>query len=153
MNARGPAILSSVHLARKGDAVPTGYTPLRAQDVTAVASANKNADSVLPETSPLITSVAAPISAPAAFAGGDPPPPHGERARVSVRLDRDRHLKLKLAAAHLQGSLQDVITDALDQYLDQIGPEVLQGDCNCLSLPSAAAARDGQPDWSPERSR
>ena len=149
MNARGPAILSSIHLARKGDAAPTGYTPLRAHDVNTVKSANENTDDAPSVTASVVT----PPAAPAAFRGGDQPSIDKGRARVSVRLDRDRHLKLKLAAAHLQGSLQAIITDALDQYLDQIGPEVLQGDCNCLSLPSAAAPRDGQTDWSHEGSR
>ena len=60
---------------------------------------------------------------------------------MSVRLDRERHLKLKLTAAHLETSLQDIFTDALDRYLEQIGPEVLRGDCACLGVQNGAAPR------------
>jgi hypothetical protein len=65
---------------------------------------------------------------------------------VSVRLDRERHLKLKLTAAHLESSLQDVITDALDRYLEQLGPEVLRHDCACLGMKNGTAQRSWQSD-------
>ncbi len=130
MSAGGPAVLSSALLARKGSALPTGYTPIRAQDVGAARSANENAGKPHP------------LPPPALVARGGPPPTENGRARVSVRLDRERHLKLKLTAAHLQSSLQDIFTDALDRYLEQIGPEVLRSDCACLGLKNGAAPRD-----------
>ncbi len=130
MSAGGPAVLSSALLARKGSALPTGYTPIRAPDFGAARSANENAGKPQP------------VPAPALVAVGGPPPAEGARARVSVRLDRERHLKLKLTAAHLQSSLQNIFTDALDRYLEQIGPEVLRSDCACLGLKNGAAPRD-----------
>ena len=134
MSAGGPAVLSSALLARKGSALPTGYTPIRAQDVGAVRSANEYGGKPQPGPTPALVAV------------GGPPPTESGRARVSVRLDRERHLKLKLTAAHLQSSLQDIFTDALDRYLEQIGPEVLRNDCACLSLKNGAAPRDWPSD-------
>lgn len=57
----------------------------------------------------------------------------GERARVTLRLDEQRHLRLKLTAAHLQQSLQELMTEALDRYLDQVGPQMLSSNCTCLA--------------------
>ena len=139
MTMSEPAVLSSAMLARKGAAVPTGYTPLRRYDVDAgrgaAIFATENAGDPPP---PAATCAAAAIGGPSSTPAG--------RARVSVRLDRERHLKLKLTAAHLRRTLQDVITDALDRYLEQLGPEVLRTDCACLGMKSEAAPRGGQPD-------
>ena len=71
-----PAILSSALLARKGAAMPTGYTPLRP------LASNANAGSRVAHIVP----VAATRGGPSATNNG--------RVRVSVRLDRERHLKL-----------------------------------------------------------
>ena len=103
MSMSRPAVLSSALLARKGDAVPTGYTPIRPHDVDRAISANEN------------TGNSSPVSVVPAVAGGGPPSTDSGRTRVSIRLDRERHLKLKLTAAHLQSSLQDIITGALDR--------------------------------------
>jgi hypothetical protein len=54
---------------------------------------------------------------------GDP----RSRARVSLRLDDARHRRLRIAAIHLDASLQQILTQALDQYLAQIAP-----DCPCM---------------------
>ncbi len=129
MSMSGPAVLSSALLARKGSAAPTGYTPIRARDVGAATGASQNAGKPRP------------VSVPALAGGDGPPPREHARARVSVRLDRDRHLKLKLTAAHLDSSLQDIFIEALDRYLEQIGPEVLRNDCACLGLNNATAPR------------
>lgn len=143
MSRSKPAILSSALIARKGDAAPTGYTPIRLRDVTAGRSATETAGS--PSTGdPQSASV--PGIAPALAAIGNPSPADIERARVSVRLDPDRHLKLRLTAAHLHNSLQDIMTDALDRYLEQIGPEVLRNDCACLNFKAAAAPQSWQSD-------
>ena len=64
--------------------------------------------------------------APAAW----PEEPAGDprsRARVSLRLDDARHRRLRLAAIHLDASLQQLLTHALDQYLAQVAP-----DCPCM---------------------
>lgn len=138
-----PAILSSTMLARKGAAVPSGYAPIRPHDVDTAESAARSIDENAGGSPPPARCVAA--------ATGGPPSTQAGRTRVSVRLDRERHLKLKLTAAHLQRTLQDVITDALDRYLEQLGPEVLRTDCACLGMKGGAmkcgaALRGGQPD-------
>lgn len=139
-----PAILSGAMLARKGAAVPSGYAPVRPRDVntarSAATSANENTGDPRPVT-----------GCGVAAASGGPSSADGGRSRVSVRLDRERHFKLKLTAAHLERSLQDVITDALDRYLEQLGPEVLGNDCACLgmkggSMKNGAARRGWQSD-------
>lgn len=54
------------------------------------------------------------------------------RVRHSLRLDVQRHLRLKLLAAHTQQSLQDVFLAALDAHLERHGEGVLDGHCACL---------------------
>ncbi|MEP3050331.1 MAG: hypothetical protein ABJP48_12205 [Erythrobacter sp.] len=44
----------------------------------------------------------------------------GRRAAFTLRLDADRHLKLKLAATMQDKSAQALVTEALDEMLDQI---------------------------------
>lgn len=134
-----PAVLSGAMLARKGAAVPSGYTPMRPRDISSAGSAAGNAARNASQNA----GDPAPASGCMAAAVGGPPPAEGERTRVSVRLDRERHFKLKLTAAHLESSLQDVITDALDRYLEQLGPEVLRNDCACLGMKSGGMKSGG----------
>ncbi|MEZ5743357.1 MAG: hypothetical protein R3D89_06425 [Sphingomonadaceae bacterium] len=47
----------------------------------------------------------------------------GRRAAFTLRLDAERHLKLKLASTVTSESAQQIVTDALDQYLESM-PEV-----------------------------
>jgi hypothetical protein len=54
------------------------------------------------------------------------------RAKLSVRLDQERHLRLKLAAAHLRRSSQTIMLEALDEYLAKVAPAI-GGDCACLN--------------------
>lgn len=48
-----------------------------------------------------------------------------DRVRVSLRLDMDRHLRLKLIAAHSRRTLQSVLVEALDDYFDRCTPDVV----------------------------
>ncbi len=43
------------------------------------------------------------------------------RLKVGVRLEQERYLRLKLATQHTDRTQQDIITSALDTYLDEIG--------------------------------
>jgi hypothetical protein len=63
------------------------------------------------------------------------------RARLTLRLDETRHLRLKLTSAHLQRSLQEILTEALDRYLDQVSPEMLSSNCVCLKARSHGAGK------------
>jgi hypothetical protein len=56
---------------------------------------------------------------------------HGRR-KLSLRLDPDRYLRLKLVSAHTQRSAQQILTDLLDRYLEEAGDAVRGGCCQCL---------------------
>ncbi|WP_022682711.1 hypothetical protein [Sphingobium bisphenolivorans] len=47
----------------------------------------------------------------------------GRKAAFTLRLDGDRHLKLRLASAVARRSAQQIVTEALDTYLSSI-PEI-----------------------------
>jgi hypothetical protein len=51
---------------------------------------------------------------------------------VSFRLETDRHLRLKLLAAHRHGSLRDCLEEAVERYLASSGPDVRGGGCACI---------------------
>ncbi len=119
----GPAALTSALLVRKGAAVPAGYV--------ALAASARALRAVSPE--PASAADAEPQSKRRRVRAAPDP-----RTRLSLRLDPERHLKLKLSAAHLQQSLQDLLTAALDGYLEQVGPAVMNGKCLCLDGGCAA---------------
>ena len=101
-------------LARKGDARPA---PI---DTGEGRARPASADPAIGRPT------AGPWPAPAAW----PEEPAGDprrRVRVSLRLDDGRHRRLRLAAIHLDASLQQILTHALDQYLAQVAP-----DCPCM---------------------
>ena len=104
MSIAAAAILSSGLLARKGAALPTSLA-------------------------------AVPLSPRAAI--GDVPAPAGaavprRNAKVSLRLDPERHRKLRLAAVHLGRSGQRILIDALDAHLARCAETIAGGDCACL---------------------
>jgi hypothetical protein len=66
---------------------------------------------------------------------------HHGRIKLSFRLDHDRHLRLKLAAAHTDRHIQDILTAALDRYLTDLAPAVKSGGCTCY--PKASHPTDG----------
>lgn len=130
------ASLTSALLVRKGRAVPAGYVSL--------ASAVRNERSFDAEHP--VPAEAAPAAAPAPAArprAARRPRKQDPRARISLRLDDERHLKLKLTAAHLHKKLQEIVIAALDGYLEQIGPAVMNGNCACLDG-GTCGAREGK---------
>jgi len=117
MNPNGAASLTSALLVRKGAAIPAGYAAL-----TAAARVGR---------------AMRPLDATAAGAALSPKRQRSERlpdprTRISLRLDPDHYLKLKLSAAHLHQNLQEVLIAALDSYLERMGPTVKNGNCACL---------------------
>lgn len=109
------ASLSGQLLARKGTARPSAAVP-------------RSAGADIPSTP----------RAPLRLAPPQEPPASGERARISLRLDPERHRRLRLAAAHLDCSLQDLLIAALDEHLSglhlgcpcfQEGGEACQNGC------------------------
>ncbi len=55
------------------------------------------------------------------------------RARLSVRLDPQRHLRLRLLAAHKQAHIQDILVEALDDYVAREAPSLGLETCQCLT--------------------
>ncbi len=51
---------------------------------------------------------------------------------MSFRLDLDRHLRLKLLAAHSHGSMRECLEKAVDLYLAKSGPGGRGGGCPCV---------------------
>ena len=45
-----------------------------------------------------------------------------DRTAFTLRLDRERHLKLKLAGVHGHRSAQSIVTEALDRFLADFDP-------------------------------
>lgn len=56
----------------------------------------------------------------------------GDRVAFTVRLDRERHLRLKILAARRGRSGQEMLLRALDAYL-----EACAMDCPCLRVPTS----------------
>jgi hypothetical protein len=70
--------------------------------------------------SPVAVSVAAPAPAPRRAPRPRSAPGSKGKAAFTLRLDPDRHLKLRLACAVNGRSAQQLVTDALDVFLERI---------------------------------
>ncbi len=62
----------------------------------------------------------------------------GQKARCAftLRLDPERHLKLRLISAHQHRSAQLIVTEALDRFLADLNSGTESGSCVCRSQPS-----------------
>lgn len=60
-----------------------------------------------------------------------------DRVGLTLRLDRDRHTRLKIVAARHGQSGQSVLLDALDAYLEMCG-----ADCACLRRKAAGPGKN-----------
>lgn len=127
------ASLSASLLARKGDARPAirrAYVPMAAlaaasealhddlgwndmgEDTAPPVPAAVQVPAVRQQQARIASSFAPPAVAPA-------PTPRRARAAFTLRLDSDRHLRLRLASAVANRSAQQLVTEALDAFLDQ----------------------------------
>jgi hypothetical protein len=117
------ATLSSKLLAPKGSAAPAGgrsRTPKRA------VAAGLRPVGAVPDAVP---DSSVPPSGPRGEANDDGyAPPGAERARVTLRLDPERHRRLRVAAACRGESMQSVMVAALDAYLANGA-----GGCACMA--------------------
>lgn len=59
------------------------------------------------------------------------------KAAFTLRLDSDRHLKLRLVSAHRNESAQAVVVAALDRYLAELAPELPAAACLCRDIKTA----------------
>lgn len=135
---KGTASLSSALLARKGTAAPVGHAATyQVTDATPRprAATRANDDAVAPAPAerpdvarPSVSCVqATPCAEPAAAAQD-----RKKLVKVSLRLDPARHLRLRLSAAHLRQSAQQLLLAALDSYLDEAIRPTGSSGCACL---------------------
>jgi hypothetical protein len=116
MTAKKPPSLVSSVLVRKGDASPTAYTATRqpAFAPVLVGGSQVKTSGNLPARRTARTQEVT------------------DHVRISVRMDVAEHLRLKLAAAHTQRSMSDVVAQALNDYIDRLAPGIEGGHCRCL---------------------
>lgn len=130
------ARLTSSLLSRKGSAQPAVPAPHRiglppaseapAQPAPQEPTASAPAEPVL-VVKPAQWSTPGPRrGAPDRRQTGDRRQTDKKRVRVSLRLDLDRHRKLKLVAMQTGRTLQALLTQALDDYFKRHAPEVLE---------------------------
>lgn len=131
-----PARLTSSLLARKGRAIPTAGFTRPGVDPNQRLPASEQSLRPSPGGSP----VPLPRTAPAEAHGHAAPMPSGQddgrRIALTVRLDRERHRRLRVLAARQDSTGQAVILAALDAYFDACG-----ADCACLRQ-GAGSLRD-----------
>ncbi len=108
------ATLTGALLANKGGAVPSSILLAQLNGVP------REAPQPRPEPEIRLASSA------------KPKPVSPNRVKLSLRLDRSQHLRLKLAAAHLFLSSQKILLTALDDYLSRAAPDIMGGNCACL---------------------
>jgi hypothetical protein len=117
-----PARLTSSLLARKGQAMP------------AAGFSSRAAGAVHPGRLEVVGGRAE----PGVVGLRHGPSGHPERrVAMTVRLDRDRHVRLKVFAALHELNCQDVLVQALDAYLRACG-----ADCACLRCGSQPDAEN-----------
>lgn len=105
------ASLSAGLLARKGEARPA----LRPQLHIAPGNSSPVAEQQ--------ARIAAAFDAPQRAVAGAK-----DRSAFTLRLDPERHLKLRLVGARTHRSAQSLLIEALDRLLDEMAPE---GGCSC----------------------
>ncbi len=138
MSALKPARLTSALLTRKGMASPSAAPPSRANMVESMQAqpsllAETPPSPATPEPTPLRAGLSdwigprksarkseskAKESVPTAPRSAE------KRVRVSLRLDVDRHLRMKLVATHLNRTLQSLFTQAIDEYFERHTPDM-----------------------------
>ena len=135
MSALKPARLTSVLLTRKGMASPSAAPPSRANMVESMQAqpplpAETPPSPAMPEPIPLRADLSDRMRPKKSESKGKesvPTAPRSaeKRVRVSLRLDVDRHLRVKLVATHLNQTLQSVFTQAIDEYFERHTPDML----------------------------
>ena len=135
MSALKPARLTSVLLARKGMASPSAEPPSRANMIESMQAqpplpAETPPSPATPEPIPLRADLSdriRPKKSERKAGESMPTAPRsaGKRVRVSLRLDVDRHLRMKLVATHLNSTMQSLFTQAIDEYFERHTPDML----------------------------
>lgn len=132
-----PARLTSALLARKGDALPTGGFAHARLDLVPPQPSVARLEQQRCGTSLPRAALVPDLTRPAAQKPSRRPDRAGQdRVAFTVRLDRERYMRLKIFAARRGRSGQEILTRALDAYL-----EACATDCACLRR--AARRGDG----------
>ena len=150
MSSRAPARLSSGLLSRKGMAAPSAGPETRANMVGDLGAPDAwPAETTRPQLrqgpAPARSTLAdwvAPEPVPAAGARGQLGQVAQKRVRVSLRLDEDRHTRLKLVATQRNCTLQSLFTEAIDEFFIRHAPD-LHGISAHLRRGAAATASGG----------
>jgi len=135
MSALKPARLTSALLTRKGMTSPSAAPPIRANMVESMRAqpplpAETPPSPAAPEPTPLRADLSdriGPRKSEGKAKESVPTAPRSaeKRVRVSLRLDVDRHLRMKLVATHLNRTLQSLFTQAIDEYFERHTPDML----------------------------
>ena len=134
MNAKPLAALTSGLLARKGTAKPAmrpqgfagfghrqedlGWNDMGFDAPQPAAELTAEAPAVVRQQEEIAVRLSAPPSAPRAAPGTAK-----DKSAFTLRLDQDRHLRLRLASAVRHRSSQQLVTEALDNLLSAM-PEL-----------------------------
>lgn len=139
MSAPKRSALMGTLLVRKGAATSTGQTR---QSVEAEAFRVASRSIVALPTSRYLTGPAGRPTRPAGVkmfgrrkpqGGGDGADgPSEKKMRLTLGMDSQLHLRLKLAAVHQGTNMRSLILTAIDDYLSALGPEIQDGHCACL---------------------
>ncbi len=118
MSAKVPARLSNDLLSRKGMASPSAGPETR---VNMVGSLGAQAPGPVMRPPGRLT----PAPERGKLADWIAPEHRSQkRLRVSLRLDEDRHARLKLVATQRDCTLQSIFTQAIDEYFDRHAPDL-----------------------------
>lgn len=126
------ASLSSSLMARKGTAAPAEQSVVPLKPSVFVKSKSRAGDRG--EDAPLHACREEPCHGRDEFR---------RAAKLTLRLEGDQHLQVKLLASHLNCSIQTIIREALQRHLDEMVPRYLHGKCACLAELGLA---QGEPD-------
>ncbi len=143
MSAKSPARLSSGLLSRKGMAAPSAGPEARTNMVESPLGTQDAPDAADAPDAPLAAETTRPQlrqgpglarSTLADWVAPDPAAPAGargrrgqvaqKRVRVSLRLDKDRHTRLKLVATQRNCTLQSLFTEAIDEFFIRHAPDL-----------------------------
>jgi len=111
MNAKAPARLSNDLLSRKGMAAPSAGPETRVNMVGSLGAQDPGRLTPAPMRGKLADWIA-------------PEHKSQKRIRVSLRLDEDRHTRLKLVATQRGCTLQSIFTQSIDDYFDSHAPDL-----------------------------
>ncbi len=154
MSTRTPARLHSGLLSRKGMAAPSAGPEARTNLVGSLDAPDAAGAPPAETTRPQLRQGPAPArSTLADWAAPEPAPSAGargrlgqvaqKRVRVSLRLDEDRHTRLKLVATQRNCTLQSLFTEAIDEFFIRHAPD-LHGISAHLRRGAAATASGGK---------